>query len=212
LKQNRIASKLISMPLAVELSVPAKALITMMILTMGIAIAGAGGQIIVHDIIPNFFSTSSSDAIDMDHSRHTPSTRSIEAPPAEPGPMEAGDLFAGQTVEEKMPDSPFYKEEQFVWLLKWTHIHLFGINMIFVFMGGITLLLDLSTRFQIWLVILPFFGVAADIGTMWLKVYISEAFFWLHIPSGGLFIGIFFFTATRGLWEMWLSKNRSATL
>ena len=93
--------------------------------------------------------------------------------------------------------------EQFVWLLKWTHIHLFGMNMIFIFTGAITLFLDLGLRTRTWLVALPFAGVFIDIAAMWLKIYVSAVFFWLHIPGGALFGAIFVYVSLRALWEMW---------
>ncbi len=34
-------------------------------------------------------------------------------------------------------------KEQFIWTLKWSYIHLFGINLIFIFMGAIAVFLDL---------------------------------------------------------------------
>ena len=44
-----------SWPNLSRLPVPAKALVTTIILTMSIAMAAAMGQIIIHDIIPTFF-------------------------------------------------------------------------------------------------------------------------------------------------------------
>lgn len=41
--------------------------------------------------------------------------------------------------------------------------------MIFIFMGAITLFLNLSARIRTWLIVLPFMGVIIDIATMWLK-------------------------------------------
>ena len=97
----------------------------------------------------------------------------------------------------------FYKTDQFVWLLKWSHIHLFGMNMIFIFIGTITIFLSINDRIRTWLVILPFIGVLVDITAMWLKAYVSPVFFWLHLPGGGMFGGIFLFVAFRALCEMW---------
>ena len=104
--------------------------------------------------------------------------------------------------------SAFYKSEQFVWILKWTHIHLFGMGMIFIFMGGITLFLDLSGKIRSWLIVLPFLGLWIDIASMWLKGFVSPAFFWLHLPGGAMFGAIFIFVALRALWEMWWRISR----
>jgi hypothetical protein len=81
--------------------------------------------------------------------------------------------------------STFHKKEQFVWTLKWAHIHLFGINMI---LGLITLLLEAGSKLRTCLIALPFIGVFIDILAMWLKAFVSPIFFWLHIPGGGFLL------------------------
>lgn len=185
-----------------QLPQPAKTLVTAIILTMATAMVGALGQIIIHDIIPTFFADTPvtgypSSPMHMpvqlsqaDHSGHERSGR--------------GDLFEEDTVKGDVVQSQrFFQAEQFVWTLKWTHIHLFGMSMIFIFMGAVTLFLDLSSRMRTWLIILPFIGVMLDIASLWLKIYVSPVFFWLHIPGGGLFGTIFVFVSLRALSEMW---------
>jgi hypothetical protein len=175
---------------------PAKVLVTIIILTMAIAMLGAFGQIIVHDIIPTFFAKEQM-------AGHSASEMEAATSADEGEAMSGrGDLFTSVPLEEKVVE-PFYKTEQFVWTLRWTHIHLFGMNMIFIFMGAITLFLDLTAKTRAWLIILPFIGVLVDIASVWLKGYISPAFFWLHIPGGALFGAIFVYVSLRALWEMW---------
>jgi hypothetical protein len=161
---------------------------------------GALGQIVVHDIIPTFYAQSGSDApapppgdghADMNHG--SPSSSGTGR----------GDLFADLAAVETKPAKPFYQQEQFVWTLKWTHIHLFGMSMIFIFVGAITIWLDAGCALRSWLVVLPFIGVLVDILAMWLKAFVSPVFFWLHIPGGGLFAAIFAYVSLRALWEMW---------
>ena len=198
-------------PTLAQFPVPAKALISSIILTTMVAMLGALGQIVIHDIIPTFFAESGA----MD-----PADMSMEAMPDsgsaddETSSSERGDLFSSDApiTEEKAPSIPFYKTDQFVWTLKWTHIHLFGMNMIFIFMGIIAIFLDLRTKWKTLLVVLPFAGVLIDIATMWLKGFVSPAFFWLHIPGSGLFGFTFFYVSGRALWEMWWRrKNYAAT-
>jgi hypothetical protein len=196
--QNRNWPKLKTFPL------PAKALISGVILTMALAMAGAMGQIVVHDIIPTFFSSSQ-----MEH-RGGESMQEMEKPADRAEDENRGDLFAEELTEKETEKSSFLHSEQFVWLLKWTHIHLFGMNMIFIIMGTITLLLDFGIRYRTWLVALPFVGVFIDIAAMWLKIYISPVFFWLHIPGGGLFGVVFFIVTIRALLEMWWVRNNFA--
>ncbi|MGD8382164.1 MAG: hypothetical protein PVJ11_08470 [Syntrophobacterales bacterium] len=186
--------KLALMPL------PAKALVTMIILTIAIAMLGALGQIIVHDIIPTFFAEEQMEGYSASEMEAATSADDGETTSGR------GDLFASAPLEEKVAE-PFYKKEQFVWTLRWTHIHLFGMSMIFIFMGAITLFLDLSLKARTWLVVLPFLGVLVDIAGVWLKGYISPAFFWLHIPGGVLFVAIFVYVSLRALWEMWYQNS-----
>jgi hypothetical protein len=176
---------------------PAKALISGVILTLALAMTGALGQIIVHDIVPTFFSSSG-----MEHRGIKPEQQ-MEQPAADTAGAGRGDLFAEEPEAMKTGKPSLLDSEQFVWTLKWTHIHLFGMNMIFIILGGVCVLLDLSAKTRTWLVILPFVGVFFDIAAMWLKAFVSPAFFWLHIPGGGLFGAVFIYVSIRALVEMW---------
>ena len=202
MKEKNIEDQSRNWPKLKKFSLPAKALVSAVILTMALAMAGAMGQIIVHDIIPTFFSSSQ-----MEH-RGTKSMEEKEQPDENAPDDSRGDLFAAELTEKETEKPSFLHSEQFVWLLKWTHIHLFGMNMIFIFLGAITLFLDLGIRTRTWLVALPFIGIFIDIAAMWLKIYISPVFFWLHIPGGGLFGVVFIFVGIRALFEMWASGVR----
>jgi len=184
-----------------RMSTPVKALATCIIVTLAFGMIGALGQIYVHDIIPTFFSGDDSKSVessskhhDMERKEHTSeATSSVR-----------GDLFADLSPEKQKPKKmPIYKNEQFVWTLKWTHIHLFGMNMIFILMGAITIGLNVSSKSRTWLVVLPFIGILIDILAMWLKGFVSPVFFWLHVPGGGIFAVVFFYVSIRALWEMW---------
>jgi len=189
------------------MSTPAKSLATCVILMLTLGMLGAMGQIVIHDIIPTFYTKSTPEDL-------SPSTSIHDGKPM--GHMESnsekdrGDLFADlSTAESQSEIKPFYEGEQFVWTLKWTHIHLFGMSMIFIFMGVIALLLDVGSKFRTWLIVLPFFGVLIDILAMWLKAFVSPVFFWLHIPGGGVFAVIFGYVSLRALWEMWIKTEYS---
>jgi hypothetical protein len=176
---------------------------------MAIGLVGALGQILIHDILPTFYKNSpvghaarsANEAPKADQS--SPAGHTAHSAREAPG-GNRGDLLA-DTPSEPRPETskPFYQSEQFVWTLKWTHIHLFGMNMIFIFVGMVTSFLDLSSRARTWLIALPFLGVLIDIVAMWLKGYVSPLFFWLHVPGGGLFGFVFVFVCVRALYEMW---------
>ncbi|RJQ77908.1 MAG: hypothetical protein C4519_12805 [Desulfobacteraceae bacterium] len=185
------------LPGLAQMPLPVKALITATLIAFGIAMLGALGQIIVHDIIPTFYEPR--DSAENQHHTHTAAPDSAD--------RGHGDLLGeGTVIAKTTPAEPFYKSDQFVWMLKWTHIHLFGMNMIFILMGPITLLLNLSPNLKTWLIVLPFAGVLIDIAAMWLKGYLSPMFFWLHIPGGVMFGAIFVFIALRAFQEMWFSS------
>ena len=194
---NKVLNK--KWPTLAQLPAPAKALVSVVILTMAIAIVGALGQIIVHDIIPTFFEGQPSGDRDYSETSEQRTSKEIDS-----AASDRGDLFADESVQAETPEKqPLHQTEQFVWALKWTHIHLFGMNMIFIFMGAITIFLNISVRARTWLVILPFVGVLIDIAAMWLKGYFSPAFFWLHIPGGGLFAIAFIIVSVRAFREMY---------
>jgi hypothetical protein len=174
---------------------PAKALVTAVIVILSIAMTGALGQILIHDIIPTFFSGS--------HPKGHMGYEESEDKPTSAEDQSRGDLFAEEAVDVESEKAAFHTTEQFVWTLKWTHIHLFGMNMIFFFVGGITVFLNYGVRLKTWLIFLPFLGVLVDIAAMWLKGYVSPLFFWLHIPGGGLFGLVFCWVSLRALSEMW---------
>lgn len=189
-------------PTLARLPLPGKVLVTVIILTMAVALSGAVGQIIVHDIIPTFFSGQQSDHTD-DAIKSDPSASNAD----DQASASRGDLFSETPVQaEVAQEQPFYQAEQFVWTLKWTHIHLFGMNMIFIFMGAVTLFLNISIRARTWLIILPFTGVLVDIASVWLKGYVAPAYFWLHIFGGGLFGTVFVIVSLRSFWEMFWIK------
>jgi hypothetical protein len=203
-ESDRVWPKLTLLPL------PAKALVTAIMMTMAFAMTGALGQIVIHDIIPTFFSNQALQG----HSKHSAQETDLSVSVAKKESARLrGDLFEEIPARpENNVAQPLYQTEQFVWTLKWAHIHLFGINMIFIFMGTVTLFLDLSSKLRTWLIVLPFLGVLIDIAAMWLKGYVSPAFFWLHIPGGGLFGFVFGFVTLRAFWEMWrpvsIQKNK----
>ena len=204
MRQNNVQGKNKKWPTLAQLPVPAKALVSVVILTMAFAMLGALGQIIVHDIIPTFFSSQPSG-----HRGNSEKSDQHASKESDPAASDRGDLFAEEpSLAEASKKQPLHQTEQFVWTLKWTHIHLFGMNMIFIIMGAITIFLNISVRARTWLVILPFIGVLVDITAMWLKGYISQAFFWLHVPGGGLFGIVFAIVSARAFWEMYgVRKN-----
>ena len=64
MSNSQVSSGTKRWPTLAQYPMPAKALVSMIILTMAFAMVGALGQIIVHDIIPTFFSNQPSGHLD----------------------------------------------------------------------------------------------------------------------------------------------------
>ncbi len=175
---------------------PAKALATAVIVMLSIGMAGALGQVIVHDIIPTFSG--------QENGSHDEGMKTPE--PA--GSGKRGDLFASAPVEKPAP--PFYESEDFIFALRFTHIHVFGMSGIFIVMGALAFFLDRSAVLRTWLIVLPFAGILVDLASVWLKIFVHPAFFWLHIPGGMMFSVVFAFESILMLLEMWTGGRRKA--
>lgn len=185
------------LPTLYDLPRPVKVLLSSILITLSLAMAGALGQIIVHDIIPTFFADDSKPHGDME---------AVPNDVLEPGgeTQVRGDLFGDDTTVHAEPEmKSLMQNDQFIWTLRWTHIHLFGMSMIFILLGAVTIFLDMSVKAKSWLVALPFAGVVVDIAAMWLKAFVSPVFFWLHVPGGGVFTGVFILVFCRAMVEMW---------
>jgi hypothetical protein len=188
-------------PTLYDLPRPVKVLLSAILITLSLAMVGALGQVIVHDIIPTFFTDEAKLHGDME---------AVPNDVLEPGgeTQARGDLFGDDSTVHSEPETKSLMDnEQFIWTLRWTHIHLFGMCMIFILLGVVTVFLDISVAARNWLIALPFVGVVVDIAAMWLKAFVSPAFFWLHIPGGGLFAGIFVFIFFRAMGEMWSAHD-----
>ena len=170
---------------------PGKALATMIVVMMGLGLAVALGQILVHDIIPTFWS---------DKIEHKAQTHSMPEKPSD-----RGDLFSHAPM--KPEHKPLYQTDEFIFALKFTHIHIFGMSGIFIVMGMVVLFLDASVRTRTWLIILPFIGILIDLGSVWLKIFIHPLFFWLHAPGGMLFGVIFCIDAVFIIRQLWFEPQ-----
>ena len=94
-------------PTLAQFPVPVKALISFIILTMMVAMLGALGQIVIHDILPTFFAESSSmDPADMTMESKADS----ESAAVQTSDSERGDLFSEEMPisEENAPSMPFF--------------------------------------------------------------------------------------------------------
>jgi len=89
-------------------------------------------------------------------------------------------------------------------LTRVSHIHLFGISIIFFLTGAIFSLSTTPTWFRVTLVVFPYLTIIADIGSWWATKYGDPLFAYIVI-LGGAFMGL----SLAGqifisLWEMWV--------
>jgi hypothetical protein len=95
-------------------------------------------------------------------------------------------------------------------LARVSHIHLFGISIIFLLTGAIFSLSGVQIWLRVLLVVIPYFAILADIGSWWLTKL--DPVFGTVVVIGGAFMGL----ALAGqilisLWEMWFrSSNERA--
>ena len=170
-------------------SLPAKALATMIVLMLAVGMAGALGQIIVHDIIPTFWG----------EARHA----MPEMAPMPEATSGRGDLFAEDAPSREKSAPALHQTDEFIYALKFTHIHIFGMSGIFIAMGALVLFLDVGIGLRTWLITLPFVGILIDLASVWLKIFVDPAFFWLHIPGGVLFGVVFAVDSIFILKQLW---------
>jgi len=90
-------------------------------------------------------------------------------------------------------------------LTRVSHIHLFGISIIFLLTGAIFSLSTTPVWFRVTLVVCPYVTIIADIGSWWATKYGDPLFAYIVIVSGmlmGLSLAAQIFIS---LWEMWFT-------
>jgi hypothetical protein len=91
-------------------------------------------------------------------------------------------------------------------LARVSHIHLFGISIIFLLTGGIFALSALAAKWRVLIITVPYFTIWADIGSWWITKYYPVFAYVVLIGGGlmGLALGAQIFIS---LWEMWFGKR-----
>jgi len=92
-----------------------------------------------------------------------------------------------------------------------SHIHLFGISIIFLLTGAIFALSETPIWARVTLVVVPYLSILMDIGSWWFTKYVDPAFFAYVVVAGGACMGL----ALAGqiviaLWEMWIEPLKTA--
>jgi hypothetical protein len=95
-----------------------------------------------------------------------------------------------------------------VQLARVSHVHLFGISIIFLLTGTIFALSETPPWLRVSLVVIPYLAILADIGSWWLTKF--DPVFGFVVVIGGALMGL----ALAGqilisLWEMWIPMPRA---
>jgi hypothetical protein len=89
-------------------------------------------------------------------------------------------------------------------LARVSHVHLFGISIIFVLTGAIFSLSETATWFRVSVLVVPYLAIIMDIGSWWATKYYDPVFAYV-VLMGGAFMGLAMACQILvSLWEMWI--------
>jgi hypothetical protein len=89
-------------------------------------------------------------------------------------------------------------------LARVSHVHLFGISLIFLLTGGIFAMSELAWGWRTAILALPYLTIWADIGAWWITK-VKPVFAWV-VVIGGALMGVALATQIFvSLWEMWFA-------
>ena len=109
------------------------------------------------------------------------------------------------TFEEVQKVTQVDTGESLSQLARISHIHLFGIGIIFLLTGAIFAQSGVSEKLRLMIIILPYITIWADIGSWWITKY--QPVFAYVVLIGGGFMGLALaLQILISLWEMWF-KN-----
>jgi hypothetical protein len=95
-------------------------------------------------------------------------------------------------------------------LTRVSHVHLFGISIIFLLTGAIFSLSETPTWFRVVALVAPYLAIVMDIGSWWVTKYFSPVFAYI-VLLGGAFMGLSLACQILiSLWEMWIEPLTAA--
>jgi hypothetical protein len=89
-------------------------------------------------------------------------------------------------------------------LARVSHIHLFGVSIIFLLTGMIFGLSETPVWLRVSLVVLPYVTIIMDIGSWWATKYLDPTFAYIVIAGGALMGLALASQILISLWEMWI--------
>jgi hypothetical protein len=91
-------------------------------------------------------------------------------------------------------------------LARLSHVHIFGISIIFLFTGAVFALSSTAAPWRIAIIVLPYVAIWADIGSWWITKY--QPVFAYVVLLGGALMGLALAAQVLiSLWEMWLKPK-----
>ena len=95
-------------------------------------------------------------------------------------------------------------------LARVSHVHLFGISIIFLLTGVMFALSDIPVWMRVLLVSIPYLSIIMDIGSWWGTKYLDPTFAYVVVVGGVLMGGALAAQIFVSLWQMWaLSLERA---
>ena len=80
-------------------------------------------------------------------------------------------------------EARFLSPRSYQGLLEVSHFHLFAMGMLLLVLTHLILFVPLSSRWKLWLIVVPFFSALLDEGASWLVRFASPLFAYLKIAG-----------------------------
>lgn len=94
-------------------------------------------------------------------------------------------------------------------LARVSHVHLFGISIIFLLTGAIFAMSELPRPWRLVVIVTPYFAIWADIGSWWITKY-EPVFAYVVVSGGALMGGALGVQILTSLWQMWIGRERES--
>jgi len=95
----------------------------------------------------------------------------------------------------------------FLQLARVSHVHLFGMSIIFLLTGGIFAFSAVRAKLRVLVIVVPYVSIWADIGSWWITKY-QPGFAYAVLIGGGLMGVALAAQILISIWEMWVKVPR----
>lgn len=94
----------------------------------------------------------------------------------------------------------------FLQLARVSHVHLFGMSIIFLLTGAIFAFATIPAKLRMLIIVVPYLSIWADIGSWWITKY-QPGFAYVVLFGGGLMGVALAAQILISLWEMWFKDS-----